>query len=57
MDAEPVEEADGVGSKAFADSHIRDGVFEDRSQPMIQAIELAHGRVGVGVGECRRLGS
>ena len=50
MPAEPVEQINEMRGEADADRHVADGIFEDEVPADDPRDELAHGRVGVGVG-------
>ena len=50
MNAEPVHEVHGVLGESNRDSHVGDGVFKDEIPADDPRDQLAHGRVGVGVG-------
>ena len=50
VDAEPVEQVDNVRREAHRDAHVGEGIFEDEVPADDPRDQLAHGRVGVGVG-------
>src|ERR1700735_2002590 len=55
MNAKPIQQIDHVGGKAHADGHVRNGILENQTPADDPCDELAHCRVGVGVGAaCNR---
>ena len=49
-DAEPIQQIDHVRGEADADGHVRNGVLENQIPSDNPCDQLAHGRVGIGVG-------
>src|SRR3954471_9344947 len=53
MNVEQVEQVDYVRRKSHAYGHVTDRIFQDQIPPDDPGHQLAHGRVGVGVGAAR----